>query len=295
MDINWYPGHMAKTQRMLADSIKQVDCIAELLDARIPRASRNPQLEELAPHKPRLILLNRIDLADPAQTKEWEQFYKEQGCQVLLLDCKSGQGCQRFAGAVRTLLSDKIAQRAARGQIGHPLRVMVVGVPNVGKSSFINRIAGRTSAKVENRPGVTRGKQWVTAGEGVELLDTPGILWPKLSDQRGALLLAATGAIRDQILDEETLAVNLLPILQRLYPDALRDRYRIDDTQLDGVALLEAIARKRGLLAGGGYADTERAAPLVLSEFRTGKLGCLTLECLDDLTSQEEASAHVDA
>jgi len=269
---------MAKAMRLLEADLKQVDAVAELLDARIPRASRNPLLDQLAGNKPRLIALNRIDLADPEMTARWLAHYQSKDYQVLSLDCKSGQGCQRFAVAVRTLLADKIATRAARGQVGYPVRVMVVGVPNVGKSSFINRVAGGARVKVENRPGVTRGRQLIAAGEGVELLDTPGVLWPKLEDSEGAMLLAFTGAIRDKALDEETLAYHLMIFLKNKYPEALMARNRLDAAAVPDEELLEALAKKRGLMMSGGRPDTDRAVKLILTEFRGGLLGRMTLE-----------------
>ena len=284
--IHWYPGHMAKTQRMLEEQIKRVDAVAELLDARIPCAGRNPQLEEL--RKPRLLLLNRVDQADPHATALWIEHFRSQGHTVLPLDSKSGAGCRAFAPAARKLLEEKIEGRAARGQVGRAVRLMVVGIPNVGKSSFINRVAGKNSAKVENRPGVTRDKQWIVVAGGIELLDTPGILWPKLEDQESAKLLAFTGAIRDQILDEESLAAALLSLLAQHYPQALAQRYKVEGL-FDGPALLEAVAKKRGMLAPGGKADTERAAPLVLGDFRGGKLGRITLEKPGDAGDPNDA------
>jgi len=278
MKINWYPGHMAKTERMMEQSIKQVDAVVELLDARIPRASRNPQLDELVGGRPRLIALNRSDLADAEATKQWVEYYKSLGLQAIVLDCKSGQGTQQLSGAVRRLLADKIAARTARGQVGRPVRVMVVGVPNVGKSSLINRAAGGIRAKVENRPGVTRGKQWIRVGDGVELLDTPGILWPKIEDEQTGLLLAFTGAIGSNAIDEETLAYHLMILLKERCPQALLARYRLDVSSVADEDLLEALARKRGLLAPGGIADIERAVHLIITEFRNGLLGRMTLE-----------------
>ena len=277
--INWFPGHMKKTQRQMEEELRQVDAVCELLDARIPYASRNPDLAALCGSKPRLVILNRIDLADPAATKAWAAHFRAQGVAVIQTDCKSRKGISDFIPAVRELLQEKLQRYAERGMAGKPLKLMVAGIPNVGKSTFINQIAGRKGAKAENRPGVTRGKQWVTVDQGLLLLDTPGILWPKFEDPAVGAHLAYTGAIRDEILDLEILACGLMELLYQHYPAALAARYRIESPEDEtGYGLLELAGRKRGFLISGGEVDTERMARVLLEEFRNGKLGRMTLE-----------------
>ncbi len=279
LNIQWYPGHMTKAGRMISANVANVDAVCEILDARIPTASRNPDLDSLAAGKPRLVLLNRSDLADPSASAQWKAHFKAQGMAVLETDCKSGKGVGAFSGAVRSLLKPLLEQRAAKGQATRALRVMVLGIPNVGKSTFINRVAGKKAAAVSDRPGVTRGRQWITVDRGLELLDTPGILWPKFDSQEVGELLAVTGAIKDDVLDRETLAANFLVRLSRLYPDALRQRYKLDpDAGMAGWELLEQAAKNRGFLAGRGEYDTERMSAVLLDEFRGGKLGRITLE-----------------
>ena len=279
LNIQWYPGHMTKAGRMISANVANVDAVCEILDARIPTASRNPDIDSLAAGKPRLVLLNRSDLADPSASAQWKAHFKVQGMAVLETDCKSGKGVGAFSGAVRSLLKPLLEQRAAKGQATRALRVMVLGIPNVGKSTFINRVAGKKAAAVSDRPGVTRGRQWITVDKGLELLDTPGILWPKFDSQEVGELLAVTGAIKDDVLDRETLAANFLVRLSRLYPDALRQRYKLDpDAGMAGWELLEQAAKNRGFLAGRGEYDTERMSAVLLDEFRGGKLGRITLE-----------------
>ena len=279
LNIQWYPGHMTKTRRMIADQLKHMDAVCEILDARIPLSSRNPDVEELTSQKPRLIVLNRIDLADPAATKQWAAFFQGKGFAVLESDAKAGQGTGRFASAVRELLAAKLAVYAEKGQAGRMIRVMVLGIPNVGKSTFINKVSGRKTAKAEDRPGVTRSKQWIPVDKSLELLDTPGMLWSKFEDPDVGLRLACTGAVRDEILDIEELACHLMVYLGRHYPSALADRYKIAVEQEDsGYDLLERAGRKRGFLIRGGEVDTERMARILLDEFRAGKLGRFTLE-----------------
>ena len=241
MNIQWYPGHMTKTRRMMEENLKLVDAVCEILDARIPIPSRNPDIDAICGTKPRLVILNRIDMADPAMVKKWAEYFKSRGMAVLLTDCKSRKGINGFVPAVRQLLSEKLRRYAEKGQLGRPLKIMVVGIPNVGKSTFINQIAGRKGAKAENRPGVTRGKQWVTVDTGLLLLDTPGILWPRFEDPEVGIRLAYTGAVKDDILDIETLAYHLMEMLWKRYPDAVRARYKIElPEDADGTALLEA-------------------------------------------------------
>lgn len=286
MNIQWYPGHMTKTRRMMEESLKLVDGVCEILDARIPASSRYPDLDEIVGGKPRLVVLNRIDQADPAMVRRWAAWFKSQGMAVLETDCKSRKGVGGFVPAIRAMLSEKLQRYQEKGQVGRPLKIMVAGIPNVGKSTFINQIAGRKSAKAENRPGVTRGKQWITVDQGLLLLDTPGILWPKFEDREVGMRLAYTGAVKDDIMDLETLSSGLLALLWRQYPEAVASRYKIEaEPDAQGYALLEAVGRKRGFLISGGEVDTERAARMVLEEYRSGKLGRFTL----DLPPQEES------
>ncbi len=279
MKIQWYPGHMTKTRRMIAEQLKNVDAVCELLDARIPVSSRNPDVDELTAGKPRLVVLNRADQADPAVTKRWAAYFRGRGCEVLECSAKDGGGVERFSAAVRTLLADKLRAYAEKGQAGRTVRVMVLGVPNVGKSTFINRIAGRKTAKTEDRPGVTRAKQWVPVDRGLELLDTPGILWPKFEDQSVGLNLAFTGAVRDEVMDIEGLACNLMAYLAARYPAALAARYKLEPGPEDsGYDLLQRAGKNRGFVMRGGEIDTERMAKILLDEFRGGKLGRFSLE-----------------
>lgn len=279
MNIQWYPGHMTKTRRMMEEHLKLVDAVCEILDARIPISSRNPDIDAICGTKPRMVILNRIDMADPAMVKRWTEYFRGKGMAVLQTDCKSRKGISGFVPAVRQLLSEKLQRYAEKGQVGRPLKIMVVGIPNVGKSTFINQIAGRKGAKAENRPGVTRGKQWVTVDAGLLLLDTPGILWPKFEDPQVGIRLAYTGAVKDDVLDVEGLACHLMQMLAQRYPDALRERYKIEiPDEIDGYELLQAAGRKRGFLVSRGEIDTERMAKVLLEEYRNCKLGRFTLE-----------------
>jgi len=279
LNIQWFPGHMTKAQRMIEEHMKQVDAVCEILDARIPLASRNPDIDRLAGDKPRIVVLNRTDLADPKATAGWRAAFQRQGMTVLETDSRSGKGVNGFSGAVRTALRDKIAAYAAKGQVGRAMRVMVLGIPNVGKSTFINKVARRKAAAAGDRPGVTRGKQWITVDQGLELLDTPGILWPRFDSQEVGELLAITGAIKAEVLDRETLAANFMLRLARFYPDAVEQRYKFrPDPACNGFELLEQAAKKRGFLISGGEYDLERMAGVLLDEYRGGKLGRITLE-----------------
>lgn len=282
-NLSWFPGHMTKTRRMIAAEIGNMDAVCEIVDARIPLSSRNPDLDELTAGKPRLVVLNRADQADAAATVRWAAYFRAQGCAVIEADAKSGAGVKQFAGAVRALLRDKIAAYEAKGQVGRVLRVMVLGIPNVGKSTFINKVSGRKTAKAEDRPGVTRSKQWVPVDKTLELLDTPGILWPKFEDPAVGMRLAFTGAIRDEVVDVEELAMRLMDYLGKHYPEALTERYKIAvEPEDDGWALVEKAGRKRGFLISGGEVDTERMSRILLDEFRGGKLGRFTLELPPD-------------
>ena len=279
LNIQWFPGHMTKARRMMHENLSSVDALCEILDARIPNASRNPEIDALCGEKPRLIVLNRADLADPAMTARWRQYYEKQGYRVIDCDARTGKGCNAFAPAVKDLLKDRVRQWQEKGQTGRKIRVMVVGIPNVGKSTLINRVAGRKAAAVGDRPGLTRGKQWVGVDAGLELLDTPGILWPKFEDPEAGELLAVTNAVKGEILDREALAANFIRRLSRMYPDAVRSRYKIDpDPEKGGYDLLAEAAKKRGFLISGGEVDTGRMANTLLTEYHGGKLGRLTLE-----------------
>ena len=286
MNIQWYPGHMTKTRRQMEADLKNVDLVVELIDARIPVSSRNPDIDAICAGKPRLIVLNRADQADPAGNRDWGAWFRQKGFSVLETDAKTGRGVDRFSSVVQEALRDQIARWREKGLVGRPVRAMVVGVPNVGKSTFINKIARRKSAKASDRPGVTRGKQWVTVDRGLELLDTPGILWPKFEDERTGLHLAFTGAVKDDIMDVETLGCRLMAFLGERYPAALQayklaEVPRREEGENDvayGYRLLELAAVKRGMRVSGGEFDTERMARVLLDEFRGGKLGRFTLE-----------------
>lgn len=283
MNIQWFPGHMTKAQRMIEENLKMVDAVCELLDARIPRASRNPDIDRLAGDKPRLIILNRIDLADPAITARWKKYYEALGFSVLETDAKSGKGVSGFAPAVRRLLADKLKEYESKGQVGRTLRVMILGIPNVGKSTFINKVAGRKAAIAGDRPGVTRGKQWINIDSGLDLLDTPGILWPRFDSQEVGEMLAITNAIKADVLDKETLGANFMLRLREMYPKAIEERYKFTpDPDMNGFELLEQAARKRGFLVSRGEYDIERMANTLLGEYHEGKLGRLSLEEPDD-------------
>ena len=279
--IQWFPGHMTKTRRKIQASLKLVDAVAEITDARIPVSSRNPELHKIIENKPRIILMNKCDMADPSQTARWVSCYQKEGVLAIPVDCKSGRGLNQFIPKVRELLKDRIIQWEQKGMVNRTIRGMIVGIPNVGKSSFINRMAKQNRAKVEDRPGVTRGNQWFTIGKAFDLLDTPGVLWPKFDDPNVGEKLAFTGAVKDQIVDTEQLASRLLEVLRDEYSAMLAARYKLekyDLRPLQGYELLALIGRKRGMLASGGEIDTERASIMVLDEFRSAKLGKITLE-----------------
>ncbi len=279
MNIQWFPGHMTKAQRMIEENMKIVDAVCEIIDARIPYSSRNPDIDKLAGSKPRLVILNRVDQADPNVTALWRNYFKSQGLHVLETDCKSGKGVSGFADAIRSVLKEKLEAYAAKGQATRPLRVMILGIPNVGKSTFINKVAKRKAALAADKPGVTRGKQWITIDAGLELLDTPGILWPRFDNQEVGECLAFTGAIRDQIIDREMLSSNLMVKLAELYPQSIEQRYKFTpDPEATGLTLLEEAAKKRGFIVSKGEYDLERMSVILLDEFRDGKLGRISLE-----------------
>ena len=281
--LSWFPGHMTKTKRMIVAEIKKMDAVCEIVDARIPLSSRNPDVDEMVGNKPRMIVLNRVDQADPRETKRWAAYFRGKGYAVLEVNAKNGVGTNQFAAAVRQLLQEKIAAWEAKGQVGRTVRVMVLGIPNVGKSTFINKVAKRKTAKAEDRPGVTRTKQWVPVDSTLELLDTPGILWPKFDDKEVGIRLAFTGAIKDDVMDIEELACYLMEYLGKHYPEILTERYKVELEDGDsGYDLLIKAGRKRGFLMRGAEVDTERMARILLDEFRGGKLGTFTLETVEE-------------
>ncbi|MEE0264822.1 MAG: ribosome biogenesis GTPase YlqF [Acutalibacteraceae bacterium] len=282
-NIQWFPGHMTKTKRKIQASLKLVDIVAEIIDARIPVSSRNPDLDQLIQNKPRIILMNKCDMADKAQTSRWVDYYKKHNITAIPVDCKSGKGLNKFIPTVREVLADKIEQWEAKGMKNRSIHIMIVGIPNVGKSSFINRMAKKDSAKVEDRPGVTRGNQWFSIGGGLELLDTPGVLWPKFDDQEVGEKLAFTGAVKDQVMDTELLAFRLLEVMCKYPTPQFIERFKLQDVDLENIEaydLLEVIGKKRGMLMSGGVVNTERAAVTILDEYRAAKLGNITLECV---------------
>ena len=281
-NIQWFPGHMTKTKRKIAEILPIIDAVAEIVDARIPISSRNPDLMGLIKDKPLLILLNKCDMADPKETAKWISFYKNKGIPAIPVDCKTGKGVSEFKDKVKELLSHKLESYKAKGMVGKPLRVMVVGIPNVGKSTFINRMAGASRLKAENRPGVTRGNQWVTIDKQLELLDTPGVLWPKFEDKTVGEHLAFTGAVKDAVLDIELLAMRLLENLSENYRELLTNRFGELDFSLDSYDLLSLVGKKRGMVIRGGETDTERAANMLLEEYRNCKIGKITLERIND-------------
>ena len=292
MYIQWYPGHMTKTRRQIEADLKLVDMVVEIIDARIPIASRNPDIDQIVGGKPRLVVLNRADQADPDTNRVWTEYFKKKGYTVLETDAKSGLGISRFSQVVQVALKDTIARWREKGQVGRPVRAMVVGVPNVGKSTFINKVAKRKSAKAGDRPGVTRGKQWVNVDATLDLLDTPGILWPKFEDERTGLHLAFTGAVKDDIMDVETLGCHLMAFMGEHYPEALIAGYKLpalperEEEENDvayGYRILQTAAQRRGMRISGGEFDTERMARVLLDEYRGGKLGRFTLETPEDM------------
>ena len=283
MNIQWYPGHMTKTRRQIEADLKQVDAVCEIVDARIPMSSRNPDIDSICGSKPRIICLNRMDLADPNATKKWKEYFKSKGMAVIATDCKTKRGISDFNPAARSACAEKLARDAARG-MNRPLRVMIVGIPNVGKSTLINQISGRKGAKAENRPGVTRGKQWVTVDATLQLLDTPGILWPKFEDPEVGMMLAYTGAVKEGVIDIEELSCRLMELLHKFYPDTLKERYKVEAPEgTPGWELLEMAGRNRGYLMARAEVNLERMAKVLMDEFRSGKLGKFTLEMPEEV------------
>lgn len=278
MNIQWFPGHMAKTRRLLTENLKLVDVVVELLDARIPASSKNPEIDSIVKNKPRLIVLNKSDMADPEISREWARWYKSKGMYIIFVDSIKGKGMNQLKNQLKVLMKDKFERDKQKGRIFRPIRTMIVGIPNVGKSTFINKIAGRAVAVTGDRPGVTKGKQWIRLNPEIDMLDTPGILWPKFDDKNTALNLAFTGAIKDEIYDVTEVAASLAEKLSKDYPGLLSDRYKLDDENRKGFRLLEAAGAKRGCILPGGEIDMQRIAVVMLDEFRGGKIGKITLE-----------------
>ncbi len=283
MNIQWFPGHMAKTRRQIEEKLKLIDVVVEILDARIPVSSQNPDISTMTKGKPRVAVLNKADLADETVLRQWVQYYQKKGIKVCVADCERGKGIQDSVRAVKEALADKIAQNSEKG-MNRAIKILVAGVPNVGKSSYINRLSGRSSATVGDRPGVTRGQQWIRLKNGIELLDTPGILWPKFEDETVGLHLAFTGSIKDEIMDTELLACKLAELLNARYRDLFCARYKLEDTEgLQGFELVEMLGKKRGFVISGGEIDFLRASNILLDEFRSGKIGRISLETPEDL------------
>lgn len=278
-NVQWFPGHMAKTRRLIKESLNLVDGVVELVDARIPYSSRNPELDSIIERKPRIVLLNKCDIADPNATSLWLKHFSDKGYYALAVDCRTGKGLNKFNSIVKQALKETISRNESKGMQGKPIRLMVVGIPNTGKSSFINRMGKNAKAKVADKAGVTRQNQWFVVGNGIELLDTPGVLWPKFDDPEVGDRLAFIGSVKDEITDQETLACRLLEVLSKTRPSAIEERYKIADLDgLQGWEILEMIGKKRGFLIKGGEIDYERTAVIVADEFRGGKLGRITLE-----------------
>lgn len=279
--IQWFPGHMTKTKRKIQENLKLVDAVAEVIDARIPISSRNPDLDKIIQGKPRIIIMNKCDMADSNITAQWISYFKNQGIASIAVDCKTGRGLNNFIPTIRSVLSDKIEKWESKGMKNRTIKVMIVGIPNVGKSSFINRMAKNNKAKVEDRPGVTRGNQWFTVCKGFEILDTPGVLWPKFDDKIVGEKLAFTGAVKDQIIDTEQLCSRLLLFLRENYPNELTKRYKLTNDEISDISgydMLLLIGKKRGMLMSGGNIDTQRASIIILDEFRGAVIGKMTLE-----------------
>ena len=280
-NIQWFPGHMTKTKRQIQASLKLVDAVAEIIDARIPVSSRNPDLDSIIQNKPRVVLMNKCDMTDPSSTQKWINYFKNNGIVAIPIDCKTGRGINKFVSSVNEVLKEKIEKQKAKGLLNPTVRVMIVGIPNVGKSTFINRISKNRKAKAEDKPGVTRGNQWFTINKGFEVLDTPGVLWPKFEDKIVGERLAFTGAVKDQIMDTELLAMRLLDFLKVEKNPIFVERFKLQNEPIEDIEsyeLLELIGRKRGMLISGGEIDTERAAIMLLDEYRSAKLGKYTFE-----------------
>ena len=288
MIINWYPGHMAKAKRLIEENLRVIDVVIELVDARIPWSSTNPMISKLIGQKPSVLVLNKADLADPAIVKEWVNYYKGEGRNVITLNSKDGKGVKQLIALVRSLAAPKLARWKARGLKTRSVRTIILGIPNVGKSTLINKLTKRNAAKTADRPGETKGKQWVHLGGQLDLLDTPGVLWPKLENQVSAYRLAATGAISDTVFDMETVISSLIIELSHYYPEAVKARFKLDTLEAPPLAIIEEIGRRRGCLVAGGTVDMEKAYKLILKEYREGKIGAISLDHLQDMDDEGE-------
>lgn len=293
--INWYPGHMKKTKELIQENLKLVDAVVEVLDSRIPISSKNPQIDELIGSKPRIVALNKHDLSDPRVLEQWIRYYKERGIVAIPVNCMTGDGIDRLIHEIKLTAKDKQQKLAEKGRNLGAVRVMIVGIPNVGKSTLINRLAGKKSAKTGNKPGVTKGKQWIRIRKDLELFDTPGILWPKIDDAYVGLNLAYTGAIKDEILNIEEIALNLVGELMVLYPDQLKLRYKLESADEDKLEIMELIARKRGCIRSGNDIDYSKVANLILDEFRKGVIGRISLETPESIVLRAEAAQDDEA
>jgi ribosome biogenesis GTPase A len=278
MTIQWFPGHMAKARRQVTEKLKLIDVVIELLDARLPLSSSNPMMDEIVAGKPRLVLLNKADLADPAKTKLWLDYYKKKGLKALAIDAQSGKGVQQISAESKELVREMLDKRESKGMLPRAVRALIVGIPNVGKSSLINRLAKKSIAKTGDRPGVTKAQQWIKVGTDMDLLDTPGILWPKFEDQEVGYRLAASGAIKDELLDFQEVALFAAMFLKEHYPNRISERYDLDEIPEDKIQLLDEIGRRRGCLVSGGFIDYDKVSEIILRELRSGKLGPITLE-----------------
>ncbi|WLD95133.1 ribosome biogenesis GTPase YlqF [Alkalihalobacillus sp. AL-G] len=278
MQIQWFPGHMAKARREITEKLKMIDVVIELVDARIPLSSRNPMIDQIVEHKPRLVLLNKSDMADPAATKMWENYFADKGLLTLTVNSKTGQGLEKISTNTKELMKDKIAKMIGKGIKPRAIRALILGIPNVGKSTLINRLAKKKIAKTGDKPGITQQQQWIKVGKELELLDTPGILWPKFEDQTTGYRLAVTGAIKDEILDFGDIALFAVRYLREVYPERLLERYKLEDVTAPPIEVFDEIGRKRGCLLRGGEVDYDKAAEIVLRDIRSEKLGALTFE-----------------
>lgn len=278
MNIQWFPGHMAKTRKQIADDLKLVDIIYELTDARVPESGRNPEIDALAQSKPRILILNKCDMADESANAKWLEYYKSKGITAVLVSAINGTGINKLNALTKEILEEKVKAKAEKGIVGESIRAMIVGIPNVGKSSLINKLSGRAGTKTGDRPGVTKGKQWITLKSGTMLLDTPGILWPKFDDEVIGQKLAFSGAIKDEIIDIEELALYFIEFMKNTYPENLKERYKITDLDKENVDIMFDIGKKRGCVISGGDIDYTRAAKLIMDDFRSCNLGKLTLE-----------------
>jgi ribosome biogenesis GTPase A len=288
MNINWYPGHMKKTKELIKENLKLVDVVVELLDARIPISSQNPEIKEILGTKKQIIALNKYDLADPDVLQEWKAYYREKGLPCIFINSLNGDGINRLFHEIKLLTSDIYNKMKDQGRTMRPIRAMIVGIPNVGKSSLTNKLAGKKSAQTGNRPGVTKGKQWIRINKGIELFDTPGILWPKIEDKKVGINLACTGAIKDEILHIDEIALKFIEFASTRYPELLINRYKIDNVDGEPLEIMEKIAKKRGCISKGNEIDYDKVSNIILDEFRKGIIGCISMESPDDIINENQ-------